>query len=128
MAQTYTHRLFINEYNSDFVFQLSYNKIEGLYCTDESTDKMLVICGTLENLQKLAGLMFVDDLKKIQEVFPSFLLQEDADRDIEEAFKKIYNANREAILKLSLKYSERGLKVYNNPMMKVMNALFAQNI
>ena len=81
-----THRLYKDEYNSELLYQLENDLIEGLMATDESTEKVLVIAGSLENLQKLASLMYENDAQKIKSVFPSFVTQEDQERQQKDVF------------------------------------------
>lgn len=113
-TKTYTHRLYINEYNKELVKQISYNKIEGLYCTDESTDKVLCIEGTLENLNKLSSLMYCDDFAQIKSIFPSFLTQEDCDRDAKELRDEIKRIFASKMLAFGEKYDGTSFKSYRN--------------
>lgn len=98
--KTMTHRLFKDEYNAELLYQLEHDLIDGLMATDESTEKVLVISGTLEDLQKLSSLMYENDAQKIKSVFPSFVTQEDQDRLQKETFKKAYNELRDNICKM----------------------------
>ena len=95
-----THRLYINEYNKELVYQLSHNSISGLYCTDESTNNVLVISGELEDLQKLSSLMYEEDEMKIKKVLPGFITKEETFEDIDKAFKKIHDVMQSEILKV----------------------------
>ena len=95
-----THRLYINEYNKELVYQLSHNSISGLYCTDESTNNVLVISGELEDLQKLSTLMYEEDEMKIKKVLPGFITKEETFEDIDKAFKKIHDVMQAEILKV----------------------------
>ena len=97
---TMTHRLYKDEYNAEFLYQIEHGQIEGLIATDESSDKVLVIAGTLEDLQKLASLMYENDAEKIQEVFPSFITREDQNREQVKAFYAMYNELRDKMLQL----------------------------
>ena len=49
----FSHRLYKDEFNEEFIHQLERGNIIGLYATDESSEKVLVIEGELETLQKL---------------------------------------------------------------------------
>ena len=97
---TMTHRLYKDEYNAEFLYQIEHGQIEGLMATDESSDKVLVIEGTLEDLQKLASLMYEDNAEKIQEVFPSFITREEQNREQVRAFYAMYNELRDKMLQL----------------------------
>ena len=109
MEKTFSHRLYINEYNEEFVRQLSNNKIEGLYTTDESTNDVLVIEGTAENLRKLASLMYADTTA-IKAEFPSFSIDKDFIRDVCEMRKRVFGVMREEIIKLWNKYDGCGVQ------------------
>lgn len=98
-----THRLYINEYNEEFVKQLSWNKIDGLFCTDESTDSVLAIVGTAEDLRKLAGLMFAD-ADAIKAAFPSFMTADDAEADCIKVVNECYDFLRDNITRILGKY------------------------
>ena len=101
--QTLKHRLYVNEYNEEFVRQLQNNKIDGLFCTDESTLDVLVIVGTLENLDKLAGLMY-RSAEEIKAVFPDFLTAEDYNNDMCKMHEVVFGTIREQLLKMWNKY------------------------
>lgn len=100
MNTTMTHRLYKDEYNSELLYQLENDLIEGLMATDESTEKVLVVAGSLENLQKLASLMYENDAQKIKSVFPSFVTQEDQERQQKDVFKQAYNELRDNLCKM----------------------------
>ena len=100
---TMTHRLYKDEYNAEFLYQIEHGQIEGLIATDESSDKVLVIAGTLEDLQKLASLMYENDAEKIQEVFPSFITRDEQNEEQVKAFYAIYNELRDRMLQLAMK-------------------------
>ena len=95
-----THRLYKDEYNDEFLYQLEHDQIDGLMATDESTEKVLVICGTLEDLQKLSSLMYENDDQKIKSVFPSFITKEDQERAEKQTFNKAYNELRDNLCKM----------------------------
>ena len=95
-----THRLYINEYNQELVYQLSHNSIPGYFCTDESTNDVLVISGELEDLQKLSSLMYVEDEAKIKTILPGFITKQETLEDIEKAYKKIHDVMQDEILKV----------------------------
>lgn len=95
-----THRLYKDEYNAEFLYQLEHDQIDGLMATDESTEKVLVICGTLENLQKLSSLMYENDEQKIKSVFPSFITKEDQERAEKQTFNQVYNELRDNLCKM----------------------------
>lgn len=97
---TMTHRLYKDEYNAEFLYQIEHGQIEGLIATDESLDKVLVIAGTLDNLQKLSSLMYENDAEKIQEVFPSFITRDEQNREQVKAFYAMYNELRDKMLQL----------------------------
>lgn len=92
---TFTHRLYKDEFNAEFIYQLEKGNITGLLATDESSEKVLVVCGELETLQKLGEIMYVDNPEKIQEVFPSFVTKEDSDRRQKELFYQTYDQLRD---------------------------------
>ena len=95
-----THRLYINEYNQELVYQLSHNSISGYFCTDESTDKVLVISGELEDLQKLSSLMYVEDEAKIKGIIPGFITKQETLDDIEMAYKRIHDVMQQELLRV----------------------------
>ena len=95
-----THRLYKDEYNTEFLYQLEHDQIDDLMATDESTEKVLVICGTLEDLQKLSSLMYENDDQKIKSVFPSFITKEDQERAEKQTFNKAYNELRDNLCKM----------------------------
>ena len=100
MNTTMTHRLYKDEYNAELLYQLENDLIEGLMATDESTEKVLVIAGSLESLQKLASLMYENDAQKIKSVFPTFVTQEDQERMQKDVFKNAYNELRDNLCKM----------------------------
>lgn len=95
-----THRVYTNEYNKEFIYQLGYNHIEGLYTTDKSTSEVLVIEGEYEDLMKVCSLMYVEDESKIKEVFPSFQMKGEFEDAAAEARKKVFESLRDNILHL----------------------------
>ena len=99
-TQKMTHRLYKDEYNAEFLYQLEHDQIDGLMATDESTEKVLVICGTLEDLQKLSSLMYENDEEKIKSVFPSFITKEDQERAEKQTFNQTYNELRDHLCKM----------------------------
>lgn len=127
MATTMTHRLYINEYNQFFVNQISNNKIEGLYCTDESTDKVLVISGEVEALQTLAGLMYTDDFAVIKKAFPSFKTQEEMEQEIKELYIRIKRTLCDELITITNKYEGTGLYLYEDEKYTMMRD-FALNM
>ena len=84
-----TYRLYKDEFSSEFVYQLEKDQIEGLMATDESTERVLVISGDVETLEKLGEIMFVNDEQKIKSVFPSFITKEDQEQNQKEIFSKM---------------------------------------
>lgn len=96
----FSHRLYKDEYNAEFIYQLEKDNITGLLATDESTEKVLVIVGALEDLQKLGEIMYVDDHNKIKEVFPSFVTKEDQERREKELFYQTYDSLRNNLCKI----------------------------
>ena len=116
MNTTMTHRLYKNEYNAELLYQLENDLIEGLMATDESTEKVLVVAGSLENLQKLASLMYENDAQKIKSVFPTFVTQEDQDKMAKEVFSKAYNELRDnlcRIISVAQKTHNKDTKEFN---------------
>ena len=103
-AKNFKHRLYVNEYDSEFVRQLINNKIDGLFCTDESTNDVLVIVGTLENLDKLSGLMY-RSAEEIKAVFPDFLTADDYNRDVCQMHEIVMGTIRNELAKLATKYN-----------------------
>lgn len=101
------HRLYINEYNKELVYQLSHNAISGLYCTDESTNDVLVISGEIEDLQKLSSLMYVEDEMKIKKVLPGFITKGETFEDICKAYKTIHDVMQTEILKVVNKHWDK---------------------
>ena len=97
---TFTHRVYKDEYNAEFIYQLEKGNITGLLATDESSEKVLVVCGELETLQKLGEIMYVDNPEKIQEVFPSFVTKEDSDRRQKELFYQTYDQLRDNLCRI----------------------------
>ena len=85
-----TYRLYKDEFSSEFVYQLEKDLIEGLMATDESSEKVLVISGEVETLEKLGEIMFVNDEQKIKSVFPSFVTKEDQEKMQKEIFSKMH--------------------------------------
>lgn len=97
---TFTHRLYKDEYNAEFIYQLEKGNIAGFLATDESSEKVLVICGELEELQKLGEIMYCNSHEKIQEVFPSFVTKEDSDRRQKELFYQTYDQLRNNLCRI----------------------------
>ena len=89
MKSRMTYRLYKDEFSSEFVYQLEKDQIEGLMATDESTERVLVISGDVETLEKLGEIMFVNDEQKIKSVFPSFITKEDQEQNQKEIFSKM---------------------------------------
>lgn len=100
MATTFTHRLYKDEYNAEFIYQLEKDNIVGLMATDESTEKVLVIAGELEQLQKLGEIMYCNDEKKIKSVFPSFVTKADQERREKEIFMQTFNGLRDNLCRM----------------------------
>lgn len=126
MKKTYTHRLFVNEYNADFVKALSNNKIEGISCTDESTENVLCLVGTMDALDKLSSLMYCDDFAKIKSVFPSFLTQEDLEKDIKAMKEKLTLELGHNLCSLCLKYDGRAVNQWKNETFRDIYEMFLQ--
>jgi hypothetical protein len=97
---TFSHRLYKDEFNAEFVYQLEKGNITGLLATDESSEKVLVIVGELETLQKLGEIMYVNDPEKIKEVFPSFVTKEDSDRRQKELFYQTFDLLRSNLCRI----------------------------
>ena len=89
MKSRMTYRLYKDEFSPEFVYQLEKDQIEGLMATDESSEKVLVISGDVETLEKLGDIMFVNDEQKIKQVFPSFITMEDHEKTQKEIFSKM---------------------------------------
>lgn len=98
--KTFTHRLYKDEFNAEFIYQLEKGNIIGLLATDESSEKVLVICGELEQLQKLGEIMYVNDPEKIAEVFPGFITKEDSDRRQKELFYQTFDQLRSNLCRI----------------------------
>lgn len=98
--KTFTHRLYKDEFNAEFIYQLEKGNITGLLATDESSEKVLVICGELDQLQKLGEIMYCDSHEKIQEVFPSFVTKEDSDRRQKELFYQTFDQLRNNLIRI----------------------------
>ena len=97
---TFTHRLYKDEFNTEFIYQLEKGNITGLLATDESSEKVLVIVGELENLEKLGHIMYCDDQEKIKSVFPSFVTQDDLQRRTKELFIQTYEQLRNNLCRI----------------------------
>lgn len=102
-----THRLYINEYNQELVYQLSHNAIDGYFCTDESTNNVLVISGEIEDLQKLSSLMYVEDEEKIKTILPGFITTNDVDKDIKAACDAVYDVFQKELLAVINKHYQK---------------------
>lgn len=100
METTFTHRLYKDEYNAELLYQIEHDFIFGLLATDESTEKVLVVAGSLENLLKLSSLMYENDAQKIKSVFPSFVTKEDQERREKEIFMETYNSLRDNLCRM----------------------------
>lgn len=92
-----THRAYKEEYNEEFLRQIINGRINGLTITGEESEKVIVIAGELENLQKFSGLMYAEP-EKIKAVFPDFLTEEDVDAIWKKAYSQAYEALRQAIV------------------------------
>lgn len=97
---TFSHRLYKDEFSKEFIYQLEHDQIDGLMATDESSEKVLVIVGELEILEKLGHIMYCEDEQKIKSVFPSFITKEDLERSEKELFNKTFNALRDNLCKM----------------------------
>lgn len=86
---TFSHRLYKDEFSKEFIYQLEHDQIDGLMATDESSEKVLVIVGELEILEKLGHIMYCEDEQKIKSVFPSFITKEDLEQMQKEIFSKM---------------------------------------
>lgn len=119
-----THRLYINEYNEELVYQLSHNSLSGYFCTDESTEKVLVISGELEDLTKLSSLMYENDEEKIKSVIPSFITRKEAEQDCKKSCKEVHDLLQGEILKIINKhYDKTSYNFYSDPYYRtIMNA------
>lgn len=96
----FSHRLYKDEFNEEFIHQLERGNIIGLHATDESSEKVLVIEGELETLQKLGEIMYVNDPEKIAEVFPGFITKEDSDRRQKELFYQTFDQLRSNLCRI----------------------------
>lgn len=92
-----THRAYKNEYNEEFLRQIINGRIKGLTITGEETEKVVIIAGELEDLQKFAGLMYATP-EQIKAVFPDFLTAEEFDKIWKAAVSKAREAVRKAIV------------------------------
>lgn len=97
---TFSHRLYKDEFSKEFIYQLEHGQIDGLMATDESSEKVLVIVGELEILEKLGHIMYCEDEQKIKSVFPSFITKEDQERAEKQTFNKTYNELRDNLCKM----------------------------
>lgn len=118
-----THRVYTDEYNEKFIYQLSHNNIKGLFTTDESTEKVLVVSGELEDLEKLASLMYKDE-QKCKEVFPSFLLESELENDCTAMLKNTLSMMQNELIKVINKYHNTAMACYSNKDYKRMMEAF----
>lgn len=85
-----THRLYKDEYWSEFIYQLEHGQIDGIRVTDESTEKVLVCVGELEDLQKLSSIMYCFSEAKIKSVFPSFITEKEHEEEQKKVYKDLF--------------------------------------
>lgn len=111
-TQNFTHRLYIEEYDEEFVRQLINGKISGLQVTDESTEKVLVVVGSLEDLNKLAGLMYRNE-HEIKAVFPDFLTVDDYNTDVARLQQSIRGFMAEQLCWFCTKYNGTSVDSYD---------------
>lgn len=97
-----TYRLYKDEFSSEFVYQLENDRIEGLMATDESSEKVLVISGDIETLEKLGDIMFVNDEQKIKKVFPSYVTKEESDNYQKQIFDYMLSDLRNNLCRMTL--------------------------
>lgn len=97
---TFSHRLYKDEFSKEFIYQLEHGQIDGLMATDESSEKVLVIVGEFEILEKLGHIMYCEDEQKIKSVFPSFITKEEQEREEKQIFNQTYNNLRDNLCKM----------------------------
>lgn len=102
MKSRMTYRLYKDEFSSEFVYQLENDRIEGLMATDESSEKVLVISGDVETLEKLGDIMFVNDEQKIKKVFPSYVTKEESDNYQKQIFDYMLSDLRNNLCRMTL--------------------------
>ena len=102
MKSKMTYRLYKDEFSSEFVYQLENDRIEGLMATDESSEKVLVISGDVETLEKLGDIMFVNDEQKIKKVFPSYVTKEESDNYQKQIFDYMLSDLRNNLCRMTL--------------------------
>jgi hypothetical protein len=99
----FSHRLYKDEFNAEFVYQLEKGNIEGLTATDESSEKVLVIVGKLADLEKLGHIMYCNDEAKIKATFPSFVTEQEFKDEQREVAERLYNTMLTEMAKLATK-------------------------
>lgn len=92
-----THRAYKNEYSEEFLTQIINGRIKGLCATGQESEKVIIIEGELEVLQKFAGLMYATP-EQIKAVFPDFLTEKDVENIWKKAYSNVYEALRQAII------------------------------
>ena len=102
MKSKMTYRLYKDEFSSEFVYRLENDRIEGLMATDESSEKVLVISGDIETLEKLGDIMFVNDEQKIKKVFPSYVTKEESDNYQKQIFDYMLSDLRDNLCRMTL--------------------------
>lgn len=102
-----THRLYKDEYNEEFVYQIINNRIDGLIPTGEEGEKVIIVAGSEEHLQKLGGLMYAKP-EQIKAVFPSFVTEKDYKDTWKRAFCDAFEAVRTELLDAIKKTDETG--------------------
>jgi hypothetical protein len=99
----FSHRLYKDEFNEEFIYQLEKGNIDGLMATDESSEKVLVIVGKLADLEKLGHIMYCDDQEKIKATFPSFITEQDFKDEQREVAERLYNMMLSEMARLATK-------------------------
>lgn len=94
------HRAYKNEYNEEFLRQIINGRIKGLAATGEESEKVIIIAGELDVLQKFAGLMYATP-EQIKAVFPEFLTEKDVETIWKKAYSTVYESVRQAIIEAS---------------------------
>ena len=92
-----TPRAYKNEYNEEFLRQIINGRINGLSATGEESEKVIILAGELDVLQKFAGLMYATP-EQIKAVFPDFLTQKDVDTIWKKAYSRVYEELRQAMI------------------------------
>lgn len=91
MNATFTLNLYKDEFNTELLFQIKRDVIEGIKTTGFENSKVMQVEGLAEDLDRLGFVMFCDDEQRIKSVFPSFVTKEDYKNKEREVFAKTYD-------------------------------------